>query len=524
MSLMPADLTLFHTAPRPLQLWSAIGLAMIVFTVDTFTEIESAIAVIYVLVMIVIADALTRRGIVTVGACCAILATGSYLYSHGVDPSLSTQLRLGVAISAILITTGLLLRDHATRKSLVQANHALVRSERRYRSIFEQARFPLFEQDYSGVAAELGKLRLQGIVDMAAHAAQFPDFHDRMARMIMTADANGATQTMLAAPKRQDVLGPLAPLLPPGEHVLVPVLQALVDGHDHYEGPGRMIAFDGTQRIILIALNFQDDTLGLSRVIGTLVDITQREQTQEALAAARAELARAARVATVGAMSASIAHEINQPLGAIVMNAQTCLRWLRRAPPDLESASHAAQRVVNDGMRASEIVAKTRGILVKGVTQDEPIDLRELTLDVTILLERELKASSTQVRTVFGADAPMILANRVEMQQVLINLITNGMQAMKSTPTSLREILVTIDRDDLEQIRLSVRDHGSGIRDVDMASLFDAFFTTRADGMGMGLAISRSAIDARGGKLTARNHEVGGAVFEFVIPAISQAT
>jgi len=520
---MAVALKLFDTAPRPLQLASAIGLALIVFAVDTFTEIESAIAVLYVLVMILIADAMSPRGIVVAAISCGMLATGSYLYSHGVDPTLSTQLRFGVALSAIAITAGLLLRDHTTRKRLVEANKALRRSERRYRSIFEQARFSLFEQDFSAVVAEVGALRARGVIDMAAHAAQFPDFHDRMANLIITADANKATQIMLAAQGPDDVLGPLAPLLPPGEPVLIPVLQALADGQSYYEGPGRLIAFDGTPRIVLIALNFQDDTSNLSRVIGTLVDITQREQTQEALAAARAELARAARAATVGAMSASIAHEINQPLGAVVMNAQTCLRWLRREPPDLQSAASAAQRVVNDGMRASDIVAKTRGMLVKGAKQDEPIDLRELTIEVITLLEQELKSSSTRVMTAFAADLPAVMANRVEMQQVLINLITNGIQAMKATPIPTREILVTIERTEPAQIRLSVRDQGSGIRENDLASLFDAFFTTKADGMGMGLAISRSAIDAKGGKLTGRNHEAGGAVFEFVLPAFGEA-
>jgi signal transduction histidine kinase len=521
---MAVALKLFDTAPRPLQLASAIGLALIVFTVDTFTDIESAIAVIYVLVMILIADAMSPRGIVAAAVGCGMLATGSYVYSHGVDPTLSTQLRFGVALSAIAITTGLLLRDHTTRKHLVVANKALSRSERRYRSIFEQARFSLFEQDFSAVAVELNALRARGAIDMAAHAAQFPDFHDRMAKLITTADANKATQIMLAAQDPDDVLGPLAPLLPPGETVLIPILQALADGKNYYEGPGRLIAFDGTPRIVLIALNFQDDTSNLSRVIGTLVDITQREQTQEALAAARAELARAARAATVGAMSASIAHEINQPLGAVVMNAQTCLRWLRREPPDLQSASDAAQRVVNDGLRASDIVAKTRGMLVKGAKQDEPIDLRDLTIEVTTLLEQELKASSTRVVTEFATDLPAVMANRVEMQQVLINLITNGIQAMKATPMPMRQILVTIERAaEPAQIRLSVRDQGSGIRDNDLASLFDAFFTTKADGMGMGLAISRSAIDAKGGKLTGRNHEAGGAVFEFVLPTLGEA-
>ncbi|WP_376964717.1 ATP-binding protein [Azospirillum sp. A26] len=497
----------------------SIPLALAVFFVDTFTDIESAIAVLYVLVLLLAATALSRRGILRVAAGCALLAVLSFFLSHWQDMDLSSVLRCGVSLAAILITGALLVRDHESRALLLRANAALARSEKRHRGMFEQARISLWEQDFTAVTAALDALRARGVTDLAAHAQADPGWARGMGALIRTTNVNDATVELLGAAGRPAVLGPLDRYLPAEDPAMLQVLLALWEKRDRFEGRAQLIAADGRTLTVLLGISFPDDGVGFDQVVVGVVDITQRERTQEALLAAQAELARAARAATLGALSASIAHELNQPLGAIVLNAQACLRWLRRDRPDIETAAKAADRIVRDGRRAADIVQRTRGMLVKDTHCDETIDLSQLVIEVALLLERELSGAGAVLVTDF-ASVPPVLGSRVGLQQVLVNLVTNGLHAMAEADSPRRELTVAIGSlDGGAQVRVAVRDRGRGIDEASHARLFDPFFTTRPDGMGMGLAICRSTIESCGGTLTAHNHADGGAVFEFTIPA-----
>lgn len=493
-----------------------LGLA--VFLVDSFTPIQSAVAVIYAVALMLVASGGGRRTILSASAAFLSLTLLSYLLVHGTRGPFPAELRMLVSAAAIAVTTGLLLRDHASRRRLVEAHEALLRSERRYRAIFAQAPFSLWEQDYSRVHATLEALRARGVTDIAAHIAAHPEFPREVSATILTTDVNAATLELLGGTSAAQVLGPLRPFHVEGGSALPGVLQALFERRDGFEGIGEIRGLDGRTRRVLIGLGFPQEAAGFDRVVVSLVDVTAREQAQQALLAAQAELARASRAATVGALSASIAHEINQPLGALVMNAQTSLRWLRRDPPDIESAARAIERTVRDGNRASEIVRQTRALLVKGRKERERIELRSLCAEAVALLEHELGQRSVTVR-IEGGEGLAIRANRVEMQQVLVNLLANGAHAMAGLPARARVITVEIGREGADQLRLAVRDRGTGIGEEALGQLFNPFFTTREDGMGMGLAISRSAVEAEGGRLSAANHPEGGAVFEIVLPA-----
>lgn len=506
--------------PPPRHLATTIAgwlLSLSVFVVDSFTPIESAVAVLYVVAMLLLASGGRRRTIVAATIVFLALALLSFAITHGEAAPFSAVLRLLVSLAAIVVTAGLLLRDQASRQRLMQAHDALVRSERRYRSIFAQAPFSLWEQDYSRVRDEMDALRSQGVTDMAAHIRAHPDFPREVSGTILTTDVNAATLELLGGKSAADVLGPLRPFHVEGQSVLPGILQAMLERRDGFEGIGHIRGLDGRVRKVLIGIGFPAEAEGFDRVVVSLVDVTAREEAQQALLAAQAELARASRAATVGALSASIAHELNQPLGALVMNAQTSLRWLRRDPPDIESATRAIERTVRDGNRASEIVRQTRSFLVKGQKERERIDLRGLCHEAVALLEHELGQRNVAVRIEGGGMA--IRGNRVEMQQVLVNLLANGAHAMAAMPVPQRIITVTLGADGPDQVRLTVRDRGTGIGEEDLGRLFNPFFTTREDGMGMGLAISRSAVEAEGGRLTAANHPEGGAVFEIILPA-----
>src|SRR4051794_28774985 len=464
----------------------AVPFALAIFAVDTFTEVEAAVAVLYAIVLLIAARGLSRNGILLLGYGFVGLTLLSFVLSHWTDMDLSSAMRCAVSIAAILITTALLARDQRSRELLVQTNAALACSEKRFRSIFEQARFSLWEQDFTAVKAALSDLGVRDSAGLAAHVQATPGLARRLTSLITTTNVNDATLELLGASSRADVLGPLERFLPPEDPTMCRMLQALVDGRDRYEGRARMIGVDGRERTVLLGIAFPDDGFGFDQVVAGVVDITQREKTQETLLAAQAELARASRAATMGALSASIAHEVNQPLGAVVMNAQTCLRWLRRDPPDIEAASKAAERTVQDGKRASEIVQRTRGMLVKSAARDEAIDLRQLVRETALLLERELAAHGATLLTDFAADVPLVTASPIEMQQVLINLMTNGLQAMSEARSSVRELIVAVRSPEAGVVSVSIRDRGAGISDENQAKLFDPFFTTKADGMGIG--------------------------------------
>jgi signal transduction histidine kinase len=501
---------------------AAVVWTVAVFIVDTCTTFESAVAVLYVLTLLLASVTLTKRGLFALGLACGVLTLVSFVAVHGNTVTPSQVARAGIAIAAVAITTALLLRDKSVQQLLLEANRELKRSEWRYRSILEQSRFCVFEQDYSAVWRLLESLREQGVVNIAAYIQEHPDFDRLVCESIRTVEANTATVELLGGSQKEDVLGPITPFVPPNQASVVGVLQAIWNGQPYYEGQTRLRGVDGRERICIIALVFPTAMANWERVVGMLADVTERERTQQMLMVAQAELARASRIAAVGALSASIAHELNQPLGAIVMSAQTCIRWLRKQPPDIEAASAAAERAVRAGIRASTIVQETRDLLIKRRARDEVIDLSALVMEVINLLEREINEHGARVRTHIVAGAPPIVADSLSIQQVLVNLMTNALHATSASATTQRDIEVIVDCPEATHVRLAVVDNGPGIPAEVLPRIFDSFFTTKAGGMGIGLAISRLAIEACGGKLIARNREEGGATFECLLPVSQQ--
>lgn len=494
----------------------ALLLSAAVFSVDTFTDVHGAVAVFYVVVLLLLADGLTRRGLLLAGTIAVVLTVVSLAIAHGRQTDASAALRCATAIAAIVITVVLLRRSQLQKRLLISSNQALARSERRYRAIFDQASVSLWEQDYSRLRAHLSALRDAGVTDLHRHAAAHPGFFAECAGMIRTIDANDAAVRLLRAPDRTALLGPLSPFVEPEGPGFSAVLETVFRGERGIDGNGEMRRMDGEIVKVLFGIILPEEPHEFDRVVVSALDITQREAMQEALAATQTELARAARVATMGAVSASIAHELNQPLAAIVMRGQTCLRWLRRDPPDIAAATHSAERTVADAERASEIVKRIRAMLVEGERRDELVSLAPLVEETALLLEREFATHGARLRIELPTDLPPAYGDRVELQQILVNLVTNALNAMEGTPIGWRMVTIAATVGDGE-VEVSVRDRGKGIAEDVRPRLFEPFFTTRIDGMGMGLAICRSLIEAHGGNLTAENHPEGGAVFRFTL-------
>jgi PAS domain S-box-containing protein len=254
---------------------------------------------------------------------------------------------------------------------------------------------------------------------------------------------------------------------------------------------------------------------------GTGTDITatiRADHAEQALRTAQAELAHVTRVTTLGEMTASIAHEVNQPLAAVIANAEACLRWLDRETPDLNAARRSAEWVINDGIRASEVVRRVRALANKADMEKLPLDLNEVVREVVALVQRELSSHGVSLRTELAPALPMILGDRVQLQQVIINLVMNGIEAMQPVTDRPRELVIRSHQDETQHALVSVADCGGGISAENINRLFNAFFTTKSGGLGMGLSICRSIVEAHGGRLSASGNEGSGATFQFVLP------
>jgi PAS domain S-box-containing protein len=255
---------------------------------------------------------------------------------------------------------------------------------------------------------------------------------------------------------------------------------------------------------------------------GTGIDIEDRKRAEESLRKAQADLAHANRVTTMGELSASLAHEINQPISGAITNASTCLRRLDRAEPDLEGARVAASRVIRDANRAAEIIDRVKLLFSKGVVTKERLDVNEVIREMELLLHSEATQHSVSVQTKLAADLPLIAADRVQLQQVLMNLMINSIDAMKAVDGP-RQLTLGTRNDSGDQLLVSVADTGIGLPDNQAGQIFDAFFTTKQHGTGMGLRISRTIIEAHGGRLWATHNHPRGANFHFTLAVSSGA-
>jgi PAS domain S-box-containing protein len=252
-------------------------------------------------------------------------------------------------------------------------------------------------------------------------------------------------------------------------------------------------------------------------------DMTERKKAEEALVHMQEEVAHVTRVTTMGELAASIAHDVNQPLTAIVTHAGACLRWMAGNPPDLDEARRAVQSILRDGTRAGEIISGFRALLRKGPSRRDPVAVNQAVAEIVALMRPEAQRRRVKLDMQLSRDIPQVAGDRVLLQQVILNLILNGLQAASAVPDGSREVTVSSQPDPANGVAITVRDTGIGLEKVDDPRIFDAFYTTKQGGMGMGLAISRSIIESHGGRIWAAPNTPRGAVFQFVLPAAARA-
>jgi PAS domain S-box-containing protein len=306
----------------------------------------------------------------------------------------------------------------------------------------------------------------------------------------------------------------------------VSLLETMVEqarsGRNDFELLYRLMMPDGSIKYLFAIVHATQDHAELE-YIGAVQDVTARRLSDEARDEARAELAHVARMMSLGALAASIAHELNQPLCGIIANASTCLRMLEADPPDVDGAGETAKRTIRDGNRASEVITRLRALFSKRKFTLESVDLNEATREVIALSLSELQRNRVVLQSELADDLPTITGDRIQLQQVVLNLLRNASDAMVDVYDRPRQLLIRTERENADRVRLTVRDAGVGLDRPSMDKAFDAFYTTKSGGMGIGLSVSRSIIEKHEGHLWAAQNDGPGATFSFAIPLTPQS-
>ena len=305
--------------------------------------------------------------------------------------------------------------------------------------------------------------------------------------------------------------------------------QQIVDRASHdrkdFAHEYRLLMPDGSVKHLHVVAHALRDELDSEEFTGAVMDVTAAKQAEERirqnereLRTVQAELEHVTRVATAGEMTASIAHEVNQPLAAMVTSASACSRWLAAQPPDMEKARQALGRIVSDGHRAGEVMGRIRALVKKSPSHKDWLDINETIRELLLLTDTEVRMNRISLQTQLASGLPLVRGDRVQLQQVILNLIKNAIEAMSGVSEGPRELRVSSGKDASAGVFVAVRDSGPGLASEALAHLFEPFYSTKPDGMGMGLAISRSIIEAHGGRLRATPNQPHGTVFEFTLP------
>jgi signal transduction histidine kinase len=277
--------------------------------------------------------------------------------------------------------------------------------------------------------------------------------------------------------------------------------------------------------------------------VAFVLDLSEQKRAEEALQKAQAHLAHFARVTTLGELSASITHEMNQPLAGVLTNANASLHWLDEDSPNLTEARDAIRRIVRDGNRASDVIKRMRALFKKTPPPKETVDINEIIQEVLAVTHNELQRNQVSLRTGFAKDLPMVIGDKTQLQQVILNLVINAIEAMHGVSEASRELWISSEKNVVvldepggnsaagnvhtkpqsSFVLVAVQDSGPGIDSTQLQRVFEAYYTTKSQGMGMGLAISRSIIEAHGGRLRAKSNTASGALFEFTLPVADQA-
>lgn len=586
---------------RPwLSVAAASVLAAAIFAVDAFTPLGMAVAVLYVLVILILSNICDRQQLMVVAAACAGLTVLAFVVSHGVAVESTSFARCIVSLAAIGITTILLLQNKSAEQDLrEQANllnvthdAIIVRglddiitywntgAEQLYGWTVDEARgqpshallrtvFPIpLDRINARLNAtgkwegELTHMKRDGTLVTAS--SRWSLQRDERGNPIAVLETNNdvserrraenalrRSEAHLAEAQRLSLTGsfgwepasgdiiwsdetyrifeidpstkPTADMIlerthPADRPGVRHVLEHAGEGPKGWEARHRLLMPDGRIKFVSVVAHSEPADSGKVEFVGAIMDVTAARHAEDDLRQAQSNLAHVNRVSTLGEMTASIAHEVSQPIAAIVASAGAASRWLTAG--NMDEVQQSLARISRDGHRASDVISRIRAMAMKAPPRHDSVNINEAIGEVLALTRGEADRGRAEIRTGLGANLPAVTADRVQIQQVLLNLIVNALEAMHGEAAGPRELLVTSGIDPEGLVLVSVRDNGPGLDDDQLSRVFDAFYTTKSSGIGMGLAICRSIIEAHDGRLWAERADPRGAVFHFTLPSV----
>jgi signal transduction histidine kinase len=402
----------------------------------------------------------------------------------------------------------------------IRARAQLEQSEQRYRDLFHHMPIPLLQVETESLVQTMNKLKDEGVNDLSGYVADNPEFLEFAAKRLVVAESNGAAAKVLGARDPRDLLGPMTQLWTNNLSALTRVLDSRFRDLDTHEEEIKITGIDGRiiDGVLTVAFPPALDKLGIT--LYAFVDTTDKNRAQTRVRQIEAEFAHAARVSMLGELTASIAHEVNQPLAAITTNGEAGLRWLRRPKPELPEIEQLIGRIVSEARRAANVIARVRAMALRRAPEREILILDEVIEESLLFLKHELAAKNITVTHHPSATIARVTADRTQLQQVIANLAVNAAQAIALGSEGERKIIVSTSLEG-DTARCMVEDSGPGIAEEHANQLFESFFTTKDDGMGMGLAICRSIVELHGGSISADSGSaLKGARFIVTLPAI----
>jgi len=396
---------------------------------------------------------------------------------------------------------------------------ALRASQERYNNLIHHLPFAFLEVDSRAQADIFEDLRRKGLKDVGAYLDTNPADIQRSCQIVRITDVNKSAVELFGARHASELIGPVDPLFAASPESARRVMINHFEGSRSYSEVMKLRTMDGRLLDVSMSVIYPTRPEQLDITLIMLEDITERLRTEAQLRQLQSDYTRAARISMLGELASSIAHEVNQPLSAIRTYAETSLRWLSRDEPNLEKVAQLTTRISDNARHAGEIVHRIRGMTTRHVPRSASLDLNEVVDEALHFVRHEIETRSIDLSVRLGRELPPIWGDRVQLQQVVVNLLLNAVQAIQSGSENSGSIELTTDLDERGAVTLNIRDDGPGVAEGDLDRVFQSFFTTKDEGMGIGLAICQSIIAAHGGAIGASNWPGGGARFWFSLPA-----